>query len=246
VRATAICPVCFYETHGLAGSRPKEVLGELDNNGHIHVRCEKGHYGIAVYDARRYQVLIQSAAKAYVDGYTNEVIAVMGTALERAYEFYVRVSCRAKGITLENVEAAWKGVAMQSERQFGAFQFLHLVDHGEPFVIDDSIAKTRNRVVHRGQIATEREAVECAEKVFSRIRAIESEIQARFATDAAAEVADEVKAQLDLVPEGTQALTVSTHAVEVDESKHEVIAAIRSFMDLAIAEIQDRERGAPY
>lgn len=117
MRALATCPLCYDKRRTLdANALPTMLAGELDDVGYVHVNCPAGHYSIVIYNARRYEVLIRSAANAFVDGYTNEVVAVMSAALERAYEFYIRVSCRASGIPAGEMQAAWKVVAAQSER----------------------------------------------------------------------------------------------------------------------------------
>ncbi|MES9855088.1 MAG: hypothetical protein ABW166_00590 [Sedimenticola sp.] len=66
--------------------------------------CDKGHKSIVVYDSRRYDVLLQSATNALLDGYTNEAISTYGTALERCYEFYVRVVLRSHEIDPKEIE----------------------------------------------------------------------------------------------------------------------------------------------
>jgi hypothetical protein len=246
MRIIVACPVCL-DTQAVSGAQPafNPLSGELDDCGYIHVNCDQGHYGIVIYDARRYEVLIQSAAKAYVDGHTNEVVAVMSAALERAYEFYIRVSCRAKGISRNALEHAWKGVSAQSERQFGAFQFLYLIDHGQPFTLDKSIPETRNSIIHKGCIARARDAVSFAEKVFKLIRGIEDSIQSRFVKQAADESAHEVETQKSLVPKGVVSITLKTHTVRVDSSKNEVIGVADCFLDIAGAVVQSRSRGFP-
>ena len=246
MRTVAACPACL-EAQTASGVQPafKPLSGELDDCGYIHVNCDQGHYGIVIYDARRYEVLIESAAKAFVDGYTNEVVAVMSAALERAYEFYIRVSCRAKGISRDAFEDAWKGVSAQSERQFGAFHLLYLIDHDQPFTLDKSITETRNGIVHRGRIARESEAVSFAEKVFKRIRAIEDSIQSKFPRHAADESAHEVETQKSLVPEGVVSITLKKHTVRVDNSKSEVVGVADCFLDMAGTVVQSRSRGFP-
>ena len=246
MRTVATCPVCI-EAQAKSGAKPafNPIFGELDDSGYIHVNCDQGHYGVVIYDARRYEVLIESAAKAYVDGYTNEVVAVMSAALERTYEFYIRVSCRAKGISDDALESAWKGVSPQSERQFGAFQFLYLIDHGQPFKLDKTITETRNSIIHKGRIARESEAVSFAENVFKHVRAIEDSIRSKFSRYADEESSHEVEAQKALVPKGVASITLKKHTVRVDTTKNEVIGVADCFLDMAGAVVQSRSHGFP-
>jgi transcription termination factor NusB len=246
MRTIATCPVCI-EAQAKSGAKPafKPLSGELDDCGYIHVNCDQGHYGIAIYDARRYEVLIESAAKAYVDGYTNEVVAVMSAALERTYEFYIRVSCRAKGISSDAFESAWKGISSQSERQFGAFQFLYLIDHGESFKLDKTITETRNSIVHKGRIAREGEALSFAENVFKHVRVIENSIKSKFSQYADEESTHELETQKALVPQGVASITLKKHTVRVDTTKNEVVGIADCFLDMAGAILQSRSRGFP-
>lgn len=246
MKAVATCVICFEELIS-SDSQPglNPLSGELDDCGYIHVNCDKGHYSIVIYDARRYEVLIKSATSAFVDGYTNEVIAVMAAALERVYEFYIRVSCRAKGLSRETIDAAWKGIASQSERQFGAFQFLYLIDHDQPFKLERSISNIRNNIIHKGRIARESEAIDFAESVFRYIQSIENSIQSKFSESAHEESIHEIETQKSLVPDGVKYLTLKTSTVVVDNTKHEVIREADSFLDMVGAVVHNRSRGFP-
>ena len=246
MRSIAVCPSCIEEQvkKGVKPA-PKPLTGELDDRGFINVECDQGHRGVVIYDARRYDVLAQSAARAFVDGYTNEVIAVMAAALERAYEFYIRVSCRAKSLPAPAIELAWKGVVAQSERQFGAFQFLYLIDRGEAFKLEQSITRTRNNVVHRGKIASEAEALEFAEKAYEVIRLLERSIEEKFPGYAAEEASREVEAQKAAVPAGTPQVTLKKETVRYDKVKKEVTGAVEKFIDLTDAIVNSRSIGFP-
>lgn len=246
MKIIAACPTCLQE-QSERGKQPafNPIAGELDDNGSIHVTCDHGHYGIVIYDSRRYEVLVKSAARAFLDGYTNEVVAVMSSALERSYEFYIRVSCRAKGLSADVLEDAWKGVAAQSERQFGAFQFLYLLDQESPFRPDPFITEVRNKVVHRGKIVRESETLEFAEKVFKIIQNLESMLQSKFPAFVSEESEREVKSQEAKIPHGVEHLKLSTKTVNVDRTKNEVTGVVTKFIEHVAAIHQARERGFP-
>ena len=246
MKAIAACPKCMLD-QTIEGKQPNfnPIAGELDDSGIIHVNCDSGHYGVVLYNARRYEVLVKSAARAFLDGYTNEVVAVMSSALERAYEFYIRVSCRAKGITEEVLDAAWKGVSSQSERQHGAFQFLYLLDQKNPFKIEQTITETRNKVVHRGKIVRESEALDYADKVYAVIKHLETILQSKFPAFVKEEAEREIKAQEDSIPAGVEHLRLSTTTVNVDRSRNEVTGAVTKFIEHVGAIHQARERGFP-
>lgn len=246
MKTIAVCPDCI-EAASKDGRQPhfNPIAGELDDNGIIHVTCDQGHYGVVLYNARRYEVLVKSAARAALDGYTNEVVAVMSSALERMYEFYIRVSSRAKGVSEQTLEAVWKNVAAQSERQFGAFQFLYMLDHNRQFKLEQRITETRNKVVHRGKIVREDEALEFAESVYAVIQHLQTELQSKFPEFVTEEAAREMKAQELQVPEGISHIKLSTTTVNVDTSKNEVTGVVTKFIEHVAAIHQSRQRGFP-
>ncbi len=241
-----MCPQCILE-QTKQGKQPRfnPIVGELDDNGTIHVTCDKKHYGVVLYDSRRYEVLIKSAARAFLDGYTNEVVAVMSSALERAYEFYIRVSCRAKELAQENVDATWKNVATQSERQFGAFQFMYLQDNKMAFRLNPMVTEVRNKVIHRGKIVREAEALDFAENVFSVIRHLDDTLQSKFPDYVKKEAEREIKVQEDNIPAGVKHVKLSATTVNVDASKNEVIGVVSKFIEHVVAIHQARKRGFP-
>lgn len=246
MKAIATCPKCFLE-QSEDGKQPNfsPIAGELDDRGIIHVTCDRGHYGVVLYNARRYEVLVKSAARAALDGYTNEVVAVMSSALERMYEFYIRVSCRAKSISEDGIEAAWKSVAAQSERQFGAFQFLYLLDQQQAFKLEQAITETRNKVLHRGKIVREEEAFDFADRVYGVIQHLQAALQSRFPGFVVEETERERKAQQAQIPEGVEYLELSTMTVNVEKSKNEVTGPVTKFIEHVAAIHQARERGFP-
>jgi hypothetical protein len=246
MKAIAACPTCILE-QSKDGKQPRfnPVAGELDDNGSIHVTCEHKHYGVVVYNERRYSVLVKSAARAFLDGYTNEVVAVMSSALERAYEFYIRVSCAAKGVNPQAFEAAWKVVASQSERQLGAFQFLYLLDHGHHLSVDQAIPQTRNKVVHQGHIIREAGALEYAEKVFAIVDALDSSMQSMFPSHYKEEAEREVRVQQEAIPPGVEYLTLSMATVSVDTNTNIATRTVNKFVEHVAAIHHARSNGFP-
>jgi hypothetical protein len=57
------------------------------------------------------------------------------------------------------VDAAWKHVAAQSERQLGAYVFLYVVSFGEsPSLVDGERTKLRSDVIHKGLLPEKNDA----------------------------------------------------------------------------------------
>ncbi|MDT8403973.1 hypothetical protein [Sulfuriflexus sp.] len=216
--------------------------GELDDVGYVHVACDKGHKSIVVYDSRRYEVLLESATSALLAGYANEAISTFSTALERCYEFYIRVVLRSRGIAPGEIDKSWKEVAAQSERQFGAFHFLRLLEHGKPLNLNAKIATTRNSVVHRGKIATTEDALEFGGLVYARIKEIEDSLS-KNKKDVEAEQKHEVESQKQQVPEGVEYVVMNAFSVKVDPETDEVVGLPDTFQEYLAGVQRGKETG---
>lgn len=144
MRVPVPCLVC---SRGRKAGELVLALGELDETGVIYAKCEESHQTAVIYDARRYQVLLRSGGKALLGGFANEAIASLAAALERAYEFYIRVICRKNAIDEKQMSSAWKEVGHQSERQLGAFTFLYLMDNGRPLPLNSHANAARGEPI---------------------------------------------------------------------------------------------------
>jgi hypothetical protein len=211
VRPSVPCSAC------LVGRPPTDpfllVQGELDDKGFVEIECPKGHRSAVIFNARRYEILLRSGAKALLQGFASESIFSMHAALERAYEFFIRVVCRHHEIPPEQIDAAWKGMARQSERQLGAFSILYLLEMGKPLPLPEGIATMRNDVVHKGHIATEVEARKFGEMVFRRIREIEQAL-ARLPEAVRAEAEHELEEMRQSIPAGLERGVFEVHSIQ--------------------------------
>lgn len=70
--------------------------------------------------------------------------------------------------------------------------FLYLLDNGVSFDMPKRISEIRNRIVHKGHIASEEEAIEYSELVYSVIRNVERLISEKYGVAAESESAEEV------------------------------------------------------
>jgi hypothetical protein len=165
---------------------------------------------------------MQSAAKALLDGYNNESVSSWSTALERAQEFWLRVVFRARHADLVAFETAWRDVASQSERQFGAFHLLYVLETGTVLKLHDDVRRIRNSAVHRGRIIEEGEAIRFADLVFERIRLIENHLRNAYAEVSALEAAAEVAKQRTLVRPSMEFVTLKPFGVKIDNDNNVV------------------------
>lgn len=136
------------------------MVGELSSDLTVATRCDEGHDCHVVLQNHPFEILFESGALALIDGYPREAVTSFAAALERFFEFYVLTILRQRDFASEAVESTWKLVAVQSERQFGSFVIAHLFESGQPFVLKRQLTEFRNKVVHKGYMATTQEAVE--------------------------------------------------------------------------------------
>ena len=126
----------------------------------------------------RFETLFDLGTRALLDGYAREAVVNFAAALERCLEFYLRSALlerfAAQGHTLEDaageLEATWKLLVSQSERQLGAFAAVYLAREGRApdFLTPQGLgAEFRNRVIHRGYLPREQEVQDYAAGLFA-------------------------------------------------------------------------------
>ena len=169
MRLPLICAQCMVDD--VSSARVVKVAEFLDENIY-EVECPKGHRSITVLQQQKFELLFEIGAHAILDGYYREAVSSFTTSLERFYEFFIRVSLNQDESVRKLLPDAWKLVAVQSERQFGAFIFLYVAKTGEmPVLPSSKEIELRNAVVHRGKIPTRNEAIQYGNGVLNVIRA---------------------------------------------------------------------------
>ena len=219
----------------------KMIPGELDG-GVIFVTCAEGHKTAVLYRTRRYKLLLESGARALIDGYANESIASFSTAVERAYEFYLRVIFRSKGIPKETFEAAWKDVTVQSERQYGAFHMLFLMENKTVLKLNPDIPRMRNRIIHQGQMAKEEDAITFGRLVFERVIEIENALKANqsFADD---EEKSEIEMQKVSIPIGIESMVLEVIPALVDNNNQSRVPEnFSEFLSTVVHKMKEEDR----
>ena len=126
----------------------------------------------------RFEMLFDLGSRALIGGYAREAVANFSAALERCLEFYLRAAllerAAGEGQELDRVsrelEATWKLLVTQSERQLGAFAAVYFGRQGQApdFLTPQSLgADFRNRVIHRGYLPREEEVEGYAARLFA-------------------------------------------------------------------------------
>ncbi|MDY6973868.1 MAG: hypothetical protein SV775_16330 [Thermodesulfobacteriota bacterium] len=173
---------------------------DMDNNGIVHLKCDNGHNTAGILIGSKHQFLFESGCRALIDTYANEAVSSFSAALERTYEFFIRVACRKLGLTSDLIESTWKNVKSQSERQFGAFLFLYPTITGESFKLQNEIPEFRNKVIHKGYIARSEEVLDYAEKIFFLIRQIVAVLNDKCSNEMWEEINEGIEVQKKVIP----------------------------------------------
>lgn len=163
-----LCTYCCES--GLDGSKSVSNV-ELNDDGKYKLICQNGHSSIVILNHQKFQILFEIGINAIIDGYYREAVSSFTSSLERFYEFFSKVMCITRGIEWTVIKDTWKSVSNQSERQLGAFIFLHLLEIGnKPELLHKKNIEFRNAVIHKGKIPSREEAVEYGQAVLNFIR----------------------------------------------------------------------------
>lgn len=159
---------------------PYPTYVEYRDDSYYEFTCEQGHKSCFVLQQQKFELLYQIGAYAILDGYYREAVASFTSSLERFYEFFIKVKLLEEGQSPESVDAIWKTVSSQSERQLGAFIFLYAQSFkSPPPLLHQNNVTFRNSVIHKGKIPTREEALSYGQAVLDVLRpALEKTVQA--------------------------------------------------------------------
>ncbi|WP_460116808.1 hypothetical protein [Pseudomonas sp. S2_C03] len=164
------------------------------------VECSKGHKSALLLQSQKFEVLLESAANALIEGYTIEAASSLSSAYERFFEFAINVFCKKYNIPKENLEETYKQVSKQSERQIGGFLFLHLLAFGKNYALNKKIPELRNRVIHQGYIPTPDEVIKFGELIYQEILSISMLISSNLADEMRQVTMDTLLARTEKIP----------------------------------------------
>jgi hypothetical protein len=188
MKVKIVCSTCVREflANPIAGNTAMhgvEVATPFQDSSLYEVTCFNGHVIRTVLQNPKHELLFESGIHALRDGYYREAVSSFAVALERFYEYSIRVllSLSIDEIGKDNFEKTWKAISKQSERQVGAFYVLYLNINKRPPVLFDAAflkthkiqlgiegndpAKFRNKVIHEGFVPTYSQAVAFGEGV---------------------------------------------------------------------------------
>jgi len=212
---------CLVENGRPSNSR---ALVEFRDDGRYEFTCDNGHRTTTILQQQRFEILFDIGGHAILDGYYREAVSSFTSSLEQFYEFFVKVVLLNKKADTTSLEAAWKHIAKQSERQLGAFVITYLAEFGQPpNVLSNNKVQFRNDVIHRGKIPNRRQAMEYGQAVLDVLRP--QLIQLR-----------------DKCPEGVQAATfhhLRSCQTEEDQSRQVSTLSMATILGWSIGEGHD-------
>lgn len=86
--------------------------------------------------------------------------------MERYFEFFIKTILRTSQSDFNQIDKIWNKISNQSERQLGAYIVLYSDKFVEvPLLLDNKEVGFRNKVIHKGKIPTELEAIDFGNKV---------------------------------------------------------------------------------
>ena len=150
------------------------------DDGIARIECSAGHETALMMQSQKFEMLLDSGATAFLEGFTLEACASFAAALERLYEFGLQVAFSGRNMPDGLFDRMFSEMARQSERQLGAFLLLHALEFGSAYKPKPSIATFRNAVIHKGVIPTVEEACGFCSDVYEAVHSVFGTIRAKY------------------------------------------------------------------
>ena len=178
------CKSCMFSMARFATLPSSVLLYDYLRDGTCELSCKNGHKTIVCLQNFTFEIHFEIGALALIDGYYAESIFAFAKALERFYEFCIKLFILDDSLSNE-FEIAWKAVKNNSERQFGAFIFLYLKKFKEsPIIFPDQkfessvkCSQFRNNVIHAGYLPSKEEAIKYGKMIFEYIQKLVVKLQ---------------------------------------------------------------------
>lgn len=154
----------------------------IQENDLYHFKCMNGHDNLLEIQAFKFEILFESGLCAIKDKYFLESGLSLTAAIERFYEFFIRIVMKANGLTSDVFEKIFKNITNQSERQYGAFLCIYGMIYKEnpPVLLSNRFVEFRNKVVHKGYLPNENEVMEYAKEVYKIIKFYYSKLLSEY------------------------------------------------------------------
>ncbi|WP_338631363.1 hypothetical protein [Clostridium baratii] len=162
----------------------------FNDDGVFKYKCGNNHITYSVCYNEKFEILFEKGVGGLKRGDYYSASICFAAALERFYEFAIKVMLHESEIAEDEINEAFKGMNRSSERELGAFYILYLKEFRKacPKMGTTSI-KFRNKVIHKGYMPTYGESLKYGEQVLSYIRDIEKRLASKYSTEKMFEVA---------------------------------------------------------
>jgi hypothetical protein len=192
LKMITICQKCAAP----AGGRKATFMpGEVLDDGTIDIACPAGHHTVVALHLPKFDILFEGAGVALLDEYYRESVMGVAAAIERFFEFYIRVVCRKLGLPEAQLKASWKLVSNSSERQLGTFVFVHALHtrKAPDLKAYEKWKEMRNKTAHNGYLPTKAEARGYAGWAFGFLCELMIALRASAPSDFDGEILDAVR-----------------------------------------------------
>ncbi len=112
------------------------IIADYYEEALAFIECSRGHKSAILLQSQKFEVLLESAANALIEGYTLEAASSLSSAYERFFEFAINVFCKKSNISKEALAETYRQVSKQSECQIGGFLFLYLIVFGKSYSLN--------------------------------------------------------------------------------------------------------------
>ncbi|MEO8515943.1 MAG: hypothetical protein ABI426_04325 [Flavobacterium sp.] len=154
------CSKCFKEH-----IETIDFIQAQDENLYFYI-CSQGHKNVYFEKNEKFELLMESAVYAIIDGYYREAISSMSVSLERLQEFVIKIISKENEVSDKLFKTAWKEVSQQSERQLGAFIFLYTQKYKSiPDSLNSNERSFRNDIIHKGKFPTYDETIKYGQRI---------------------------------------------------------------------------------
>lgn len=227
------CSTCRIEK-----SEPGTVYYQSDmlDSCCCELTCQSGHKTNVVISNPKFELLFEFGVNAILDGYYREAVSSFSAALERFFEFYLRIVTRKRGLDEDAFGNVWKIVKNQSERQLGAYVMVYtLLNASPPPVLRSKDSGFRNDVIHKGKIPSKDEAVRFGEKIIELIGPVLKELKRSNAPEIRKAVFEQISvASRQAIDVGTRSTLNLATIIGVQNSDEREIPGIADWLQTTI------------
>jgi hypothetical protein len=181
------CVQCNEESQKLGKEyTPEEklVFAELNELGIYNYQCPNGHQKKMILKKQLFQILFDLGALALSDSYTREAVSSFTSALERFYEFIIKIIAFSDNMEEEILDGFWNQISKLSERQLGAYVSLYSYKFKKnPHLPERTWVEFRNDVIHKGIIPNSTKTLEFGQKVADIILSTLSDVKKYLKND---------------------------------------------------------------